>query len=181
MTKIKSNRQYATSTPELIYLEPSQDNTLTMFWLFCGSKLLITYQHEMACIYDNKYKNMTSAYRGYAAFTQVTKASHVITDHTLLFGWLLLLFGTVFVQNVLTWWRHQMEAFSALLDLHAGNSPVTGEFPAQRPVTRSFDVFFDLHLNKRLRKQSLGCWLWRHYDVTVMLCATGGAMFIICR
>ena len=28
------------------------------------------------------------------------------------------------------------------------------EFPAQRPVTQSFDVFFDLHLNKRLSKQS---------------------------
>ena len=40
------------------------------------------------------------------------------------------------------WWRHQMETFSALLALCAGNSPVTGEFPAQRPVTRSFDVFF---------------------------------------
>ena len=37
-----------------------------------------------------------------------------------------------------------METFSALLGLCAGNSPVTGEFPAQRPVTRSFDVFFDL-------------------------------------
>ena len=36
-----------------------------------------------------------------------------------------------------TWWRHQMETFSALLALCAGNSPVTGEFPAQRPVTRS--------------------------------------------
>ena len=35
-----------------------------------------------------------------------------------------------------------------------GNSPVTGEFPSQRPVTRSFDVFFDLRLNKRLSKQS---------------------------
>ena len=33
-----------------------------------------------------------------------------------------------------------------------------GEFPSQRPVTRSFDVFFDLHLNKRLSKQSRG---WR--------------------
>ena len=44
------------------------------------------------------------------------------------------------------WWRHQMEAFSALLDHCAGNSPVTGEFPSQRPVTRSFDVFFDLCL-----------------------------------
>ena len=50
-----------------------------------------------------------------------------------------------------------------------GNSPVTGEFPAQRPVTRSFDVFFDLDPNERLRKQSWGWWfetpscsLWRH-------------------
>ena len=67
------------------------------------------------------------------------------------------------------WWRHQMETFSALLVLYAGNSPVTGEFPAQRPVTRSFDVFFDLRLNKRLSKQSWGWWfetpscpLWRH-------------------
>ena len=56
------------------------------------------------------------------------------------------------------WWRHQMETFSALLDLCAGNSPVTGEFPAQRPVTRSFDFFFDLRLNKRLSKQSWGWW-----------------------
>ena len=50
------------------------------------------------------------------------------------------------------WWRHQMETFSALLAICAGNSPVTGEFPAQRPVMQSFDVFFDLHLNKRLSK-----------------------------
>ena len=66
------------------------------------------------------------------------------------------------------WWRHQIETFSALLVLCAGNSPITGEFPSQRPVTRSFDVFFDLHLNKRLSKQSRGWWygtqscpLWR--------------------
>ena len=70
-----------------------------------------------------------------------------------------------------TWWRHQMETFSALLALCTGNSPVTGEFPAQRPVTRSFDVFFDLLLNKRLSKQLWGWWfetasrsLWRHCD-----------------
>ena len=67
------------------------------------------------------------------------------------------------------WWRHQMETFSALLALCAGNSPVPGEFPAQRPMLRSFDVFFDLRLNKRLKKQSWGWWfetlsrpLWRH-------------------
>ena len=46
------------------------------------------------------------------------------------------------------WRRHQMETFSALLAICAGNSPVPGEFPAQRPVTRSFDVFFDLRLNE---------------------------------
>ena len=48
--------------------------------------------------------------------------------------------------------------FSMLLTLCVGNSPVTGEFPSQRPVTRSFDVFFDLRLNKRLSKQSWGWW-----------------------
>ena len=44
-----------------------------------------------------------------------------------------------------------------------------GEFPTQRPVTQSFDVFFDLRLNKRLSKQPWGWWfetpswsLWRH-------------------
>ena len=46
-----------------------------------------------------------------------------------------------------------MEAFSLLLAMRAGNSPVPGEFPTQRPVTRNFDVFFDLRPNKRLSKQ----------------------------
>ena len=62
-----------------------------------------------------------------------------------------------------------METFSALLAICAGKSPVPGEFPAQRPVTQSFDVCFDLRLNKRLSKQSWGWWfetqsrpLWRH-------------------
>ena len=59
-----------------------------------------------------------------------------------------------------------------LMALWMGNSPVTGEFPAQSPVTLSFDVFFDLRLNKQLRKQSWGWWfqtpsrsLWRHCNV----------------
>ena len=55
------------------------------------------------------------------------------------------------------WWRHQMETFSALLAFCAGNSPVTSEFP-QRPVTRNFDVFFDLRQNKRSSKRSWGWW-----------------------
>ena len=83
------------------------------------------------------------------------------------------------VSSPSSWWRHQMETFSALLAICAGNSPVPGEFPAQRPVTRSFDVFFDLRLNKRLSKQSWGWWfetlsrpLWRHRNVMagIILC-----------
>ena len=53
----------------------------------------------------------------------------------------------------------------------AGNSPPTDEFPSQRPVMRSFGVFFDLHLNQRLSKQPWGWWLetpsrslWRHHN-----------------
>ena len=47
---------------------------------------------------------------------------------------------------------------------------------AQRPVTRSFDIFFDLRLNKRLSKQSWGWWFekpasssWRHGNDTGIL------------
>ena len=61
-----------------------------------------------------------------------------------------------------------METFSALLALCAGNSPVPGEFPSQRPVTRSFDVFFDLRLNKRLSEADDLRRHRAHHDVTVM-------------
>ena len=89
-----------------------------------------------------------------------------------------------------TWRSHQMETFSALLAICAGNSPgtfsallaicagnspVPGDFPAQRPMTWSFDVFFDLRLKKRLSKQSWGWWfetlscpLWRHCNVCII-------------
>ena len=54
----------------------------------------------------------------------------------------MVLRDTSVINFSFAWWRHQMETFSALLALCAGNSPVPGEFPAQRPVTRSFHVFF---------------------------------------
>ena len=99
-----------------------------------------------------------------------------------------------------SWWRHQMGTFSALLAICAGNSPVTGEFPTRRPVTRSLGVFFDLHPNKRLSKHWWGLWfetppcqLWRYcnvlwgsphetkqpqndqlYEKLVVLCKNGG-------
>ena len=79
-------------------------------------------------------------------------------------------------------WRHQMETFSALLALYEMNPPVAGRFLSQRPVTRGFDVSFDLRLNKRLRKQSRRRWfetpsrsLWRHCNALikqVCICCT---------
>ena len=70
-----------------------------------------------------------------------------------------------------SWWRHQTETFSAQLAIYAGNSPVPGEFPTQKPVTRSFDVFFDLRLNNGWVNNREAGDLRRyraHYDITVM-------------
>ena len=75
-----------------------------------------------------------------------------------------------------SWWRNQMEIFSALLALCEGNPSVTG----QRPVTRNLDIFFHLRLNKLLSKQSRHwcfetpsrSW-WRHYNVLCDTCRIG--------
>ena len=81
------------------------------------------------------------------------------------------------------WWRHQIETFSTWLAICAGNSPVPGDFPAQRPVTRS--VSFDLRLNKRLSKQSWGWWfetlsrsLWRHPNVSKTTSSLGTSSYL---
>ena len=64
-----------------------------------------------------------------------------------------------------------METFSALLAIGAGNSPVACESPTQRPVTRSFDVFFDLCPNNGWVNNDEAGDVGRHrahYDVIVM-------------
>ena len=76
-------------------------------------------------------------------------------------------------ENVSIWWRHHGEIWCYICihsDLIQTISyyliqtisyywlPVTGEFPSQRPVMWSFDVFFDLGLNKWLSKQSRRWW-----------------------
>ena len=99
------------------------------------------------------------------------------------FSLAVLLVSTVFLREfvilvaAIVHERHQMETFSALLAICAGNSPVTGELPAKRPVTRSFDVFLDLRPNKRLSKESRGWWfetpvcsLWRHCNGLLIGC-----------
>ena len=59
----------------------------------------------------------------------------------------LMRLGTCVWYRHLSWWRHQMEPISTLLALCVGNPPVTGGFPSQRPVTRSFYGFLNLHPN----------------------------------
>ena len=75
-----------------------------------------------------------------------------------------------------TWWRgdetlwcHQMFTFSVSVALCVGNSPVTGEFPSQRPVTWSFNVLLDPYLKKQFGKHLWHWWfvmpslsLWHH-------------------
>ena len=71
-------------------------------------------------------------------------------------------------QLTLTWWRHQMKTFSALLALCAGNSPVPVNSPHKCQWRWALIFSFDLRLNKRLSKQPRGWWfetppwsLWR--------------------
>ena len=73
--------------------------------------------------------------------------------------------------HISSWWRNRMETFSELLAVCEGNPSVTGGFPSQRPVARSFDVFFDLHLNDAWANTRDAGDLRRHrahYDVTVI-------------
>ena len=68
-----------------------------------------------------------------------------------------------------------METFSALLAIYVGNSPVPGEFPAHRPVTRSFDIFLIcVWINGWVNNREAGD-LRRyraHYDVIVIWCVS---------
>ena len=70
------------------------------------------------------------------------------------------------------WRRHQMETISALLVLFAGNSPVTGEFSTQRPVTGNFDVFLIYWKQKVVNLTILSSLMASHVFVITTYCAT---------
>ena len=84
------------------------------------------------------------------------------------FGWLCSYHHMIMSSN---------ENIFRVTGLCEGNSPVTGEFPAQRPVTRSFDIFFDLCLNNGWpNNQSWSWWfempshpLWHHCNESYSL------------
>ena len=109
-------------------------------------------------------------FRIQVACCNISAISYYFFYHVVVILWRLvcILNGT----SAVSWWRHGMETFSAWLALCAGNSSVTGEFPSQRPATRSFAVFFQLRLNKWLNKQWWGWWfetpscpLWCHCNI----------------
>ena len=105
----------------------------------------------------NTHQSLLYQITRYDALKEWQKMQNDLTRNTGSIGWSMC--KADFTQSgsnlgdLHSWWRHQMETFSALLAFCAGNSPVAGEFPAQRPVTWSFDVFFDLSLKQQLSKQ----------------------------
>ena len=77
----------------------------------------------------------------------------------------------IWLMSLSPWWRHQMETFFVLLAFCAGNSPVTDEFPSQRPVTWSFHVLIGVWINAWVNNHEAGD-LRRHhthYDAIVMV------------
>ena len=96
-------------------------------------------------------------------YTQIKNRSWTAWHH---------IFNCLWVPNIThAWWRRQMETFSALLAHCAGNSPITGEFPSQRPVTSS--LMFSLisaWTNGWVNNRNAGDLRHHraHYDVTVM-------------
>ena len=81
----------------------------------------------------------------------MTQVTDISMYHSAFMGWNVIYNKSAMGLFVHYTWCHlmtlyQMETFSALLALCAGNSPLTSEFPAQRPVTWSFQAFFDLRL-----------------------------------
>ena len=108
--------------------------------------------YSSRCINKNKYEYMLT-------LSFISKSRHLANQQYL-------------SRCHLSWWRHQIEAFSELLALCAGNWPVTGEFPSQRASDAELWCFFDVGHNKQLNQPS-SCWwfeapcrpLWRHFNV----------------
>ena len=124
--------------------------------------LTLCKRHRPYFINGNKSQLSRYPYQRSVTFCNMTSLQGPYHRHVMVYGQL----------TCMLWWRHQMETFSAWLALCAGNSPVSSEFPAQRPMTQSFGVFFDLRLNQRLRKNNREAGDLRrhraHYDVIVM-------------
>ena len=135
-------------------------NTRTMKWRGFWWANISLFKLNMALYNDEFHHPQSGEPTGLRAWHPMKSVVYIGPKHICIdIGFPRVWSASAFLLSPKTpWWRHQMETFSALLALCAGNSPVPGEFPTQRPVTRGFDVYFDLRPNKRLSKQSLGWW-----------------------
>ena len=169
-----------------MFLDMIRFNTLKLrrgSRLFADTIFKFIYLYENCCIlFQTSSKSVpTCSANNNQALVEIMAWHKSVTSHYLnqwTPSWLVHTYGIrprsvehfefKFIVN--TWWGNQMETFSALLALYEGNSPVTGEFPSQRPVTRSFDVssisaaWTNVWVNNRdagdLRRHRRS--LWRH-------------------
>ena len=152
---------------EQVYLGIFEIGVVHMFhlWSLMGTSL-----HNRIIVWENTFPNMPHAYRVWKPKATLCYWNNIIfagservscvyrlwslVVNTMLnsnslvapVNWVLPLHLDSLMVTSSNW------NFSALLVLCVGNSPVIGEFPAQRPVTQSFGVFSDPRLNKRLIK-----------------------------
>ena len=137
------------------------------YWKCCNSNLTCT---GRTTVYDGGHLNLQFM----VCATMVCRLNNSAFNYQFLndlTGLPLSRLYSIQCINPFPWWRHQMETFSALLAICAGNSPVTGEFPVQRPVTRSFNVsFMCVWINDWVNnREAVDLRHHRaHYDVTVM-------------
>ena len=125
----------------------SNFNYCPVTWMFCGRKNVMKLEKLPQC---RRRSRLCSSIAKYV----LRRTSQSMSSH---------------LQNT-SWWPHQMKT-SVSLGPCEGNLPVTGGFSSLRPVTQSFDVFFDQRMNKRLNKKLRCQWfetpsrsLWRHYN-----------------
>ena len=114
---------------------------------------------SLICVWINDWVNNREAgdLRRYRAHCDVTVMSLMgLCPSLYLVGLLTSGFKTCGNVACGPWWRYWMETFSTLLARCTGNSPVIGEFPSQRPVTRSFDVFFCAWTNGCVNNRDTG-------------------------
>ena len=122
--------------------------------------------------HNSQYLMMSSNYLSNLSISIRIILSHFVGAHTFPGG--LAIVVRTYLRFITPARHDDVIKWMTPLALCAGKSSVTGEFPSQRPVTRGFDFFFDLRLNKRWSKQSRRRWfetqsrsLCRHGNVLV--------------
>ena len=146
----------------------------------------ITYELCNQSTWSTSIAQRTTAVTPFQLLQSCTRPSTYMYDHIAL-PWCLTRVGNWLCSNgtafphtvaihVYALRRHQMESFSTLLALCRGNPPVNSGFPSQKPVTRRFDAFVDVHLNERLCKQLRCRWFEKCHGAHCDICDCRGMM-----